>query len=324
MMAKVLAYGPLGAPGTQVLKLRNDIELVTVAAADLKALHREVASAQAVIARYLPFDRETIKLAQNLKVVARVGVGYDNIDLDALTERGIPLATVGDANSTTVAEHTLYLMLALAKKGINCDQASRTGNWKYREKLTTFELEKKTLLIVGLGRIGRRVAERCAAFGMHILAYDPYVSSDEIIRRGANPVYDLNNAIAESDIVSLHVPATSDTYQIINNARLRLFKSSALLINTARGSLVDETALCDALHAGRLAGAGIDVFTTEPPCHRERLFTFENVVISPHTAGLTEECISRMGIICANHAIAAIDGCLDYTYVVNPDVLEQK
>jgi D-3-phosphoglycerate dehydrogenase len=320
-MAKVLAYGALAPAAAAILAKRADIDTVTIAGGDIALLHREVAEAEAVIARYLPFDRETIARAKRLKVVARYGVGYDNIDIQALTERGIPLATVGEANAVTVSEHALFMMLALAKQGIAYDRASRTGGWDRRESLATFELWRKTLLIVGFGRVGSRVAERCLAFGMRVLVYDPYIPQSDVEARGAVPVADLDAAIPEADIVTLHTPATPETKNLIDGPRLQRFRSSALLINTARGSLVDEAALVAALQADKLGGAGVDVYAVEPPATDHPLSTAPRTVLSPHSAGLTVECAARMGDVCAENALAAIDGRLDPAYVVNPEVL---
>ena len=321
-MAKVLAYGALVPAAAAVLAKRTDIDAVTIPGGDLDLLHREVAEAEAVIARYLPFDRETIARAGRLKVVSRYGVGYDNVDVEALTERGIPLTTVGDANAVTVAEHAFYFMLALAKQGLDYDSATRSDVWDRRESLAAFELWRKTLLIVGFGRVGRHVAARATAFGMRILVYDPYVARDEIEARGAEPVADLDAAIPEADIVTLHTPATPETKHIIDGPRLRRFKSSALLINTARGSLIDEAALVAALRDDALAGAGVDVYAVEPPPADHPLFTAPRTVLSPHSAGLTGECAERMGVVSAENALAAIDGRLDPAYIANPEVLK--
>ena len=234
-MAKIVAYGALVPASVEVLNKRADVETVMVPGGDPALLHREVAEADAVIARYLPFDRETIGKPGRLKVVSRYGVGYDNIDVAALTERSIPLTTVGDANAITVAEHALFFMLALAKQSLRYDRAAR-DEWDARESPAAFELWRKTVLIVGFGQVGRQVAKRCAAFGMRMLAHDPYIEQTEIESRGAEPVADLDAAISEADIVTLHVPATPETRGFINAGRLAHFKPSALLINTARGT----------------------------------------------------------------------------------------
>jgi len=262
--------------------------------------------------------------APRLKVVARHGVGYDNVPVDALNARGIPLAIVGNVNAQTVAEHTLFLMLALAKRGAVRDRAVREGQWDAaRAQGGTWELAGRTLLLVGFGRIGREVARRARAFDMAVLAYDPYVDRAAVAELGVEKADDWRAALPAADIVSLHLPRTPETENMIGAAELRAMKPTAVVINTARGGLIDETALADALEAGEVAGAGLDTLDREPPGPDHRLLALDAVVFSPHSAALTEECLSRMGVSATENILAGLDGSLDPALVVNRDALQQ-
>jgi D-3-phosphoglycerate dehydrogenase len=266
-------------------------------------------------------DAALIARAPRLDLVARHGVGYDNVDVAALTARGIPLALVGDANALTVAEHTLYLMLAVAKRGIVRDRAVREGSWHGGAGGLGFELSGRTVLVVGLGRIGTRVARLCGAFGMTVLANDPYVSDETFAEFGATRVATLHEGLRAADVVTLHVPLNDETRHLIAAAELAAMPAHAILLNTSRGGVVDEAALAEALAAGAIAGAGLDVFAAEPTPPANPLLARDDVVLSPHFAGFTEECWERMSLRCAQNVLDAFAGRLDPAVVVNPKVM---
>jgi D-3-phosphoglycerate dehydrogenase len=274
--------------------------------------------ADAVLIRTQPMPASAIAQAPRLKIVSRHGVGYDAIDVDALNERGIPLTIVGDVNSRAVAEHTLMLMLAAARRAVAHDRASRQGNWQVRNKFEGTELDEKTLLLCGFGRIGRRVAVLAQAFGMTVMVYDPFVTAEAMHAAGVQPVQNLTIALPEADYLSLHIPASLKGALIGENELVKL-KPSAIVINTARGGLVDETALDSALRAGRIAGAALDVFGQEPPPPDHPLLHNDRVTISPHSAGLTQECAKRMGLSAAQNILDFFAGRLDPRLVVNRD-----
>jgi D-3-phosphoglycerate dehydrogenase len=259
---------------------------------------------------------ETIALARRLRIVSRHGVGYDAIDAKALKDRGIPLCIVGDVNSRAVAEHTLMLMLAVARRAARHDAAARNGNWNIRNRFETVELDGRTLLLLGFGRIGRRVAELARAFGMAVMAHDPFVKPDILAKHGVRPADDLYKALAQADYVSLHIPGQS-TGAVISAPELAAMKPTAILINAARGGLVDEIALDHALREGRLFGAGLDVLTSEPPDAAHPLLSNDRVLISPHTAGLTDECAARMAVASVQNVIDFFAGRLDPALIVN-------
>jgi D-3-phosphoglycerate dehydrogenase len=274
--------------------------------------------ADAVLIRTQPMPAAVIDRALRLKLVSRHGVGYDAIDVEALNRRGIPLAIVGDVNSRAVAEHTLMLMLAAARRTVPHDSASKNGNWQVRNKFEGTELDKKVLLLCGFGRIGRRVAALAQAFGMTVMAYDPFIGAGFILAAGVRPVEVLETALPEADYLSMHIPA-SPKGALIGESEIAKLKSSAIVVNTARGGLIDEAALDAALRSGRLAGAALDVFVQEPPPSDHPLLHNERVTISPHSAGLTQECARRMGLAAAQNIVDFFAGKIDPALVVNID-----
>jgi D-3-phosphoglycerate dehydrogenase len=319
-MALVVVIGKIHERGMELLATRRDIEVEQAGSLGEADMRKAAEKADAILIRTSRLSKAAIEGAKRLKVVARHGVGYDNIDIEALTMRRIPLALVGNVNSTSVAEHTLYLLLACMKDGLSHDRATRRGAWAVRDSLGARDLSGKTLLIVGFGRIGREVAARAKAFGMKICAYDPWVSAnspDEDVRFHT----DLGAAVEEADAVSLHLPLTQGTAKLFNRELIETMKKDAVLVCTARGGIIDETALAEALQSGRLKAAGVDVFETEPPPLDHPLFGLDNVVLSPHSASLTEECAGRMAVVSAQNCIDGLDGRLDPALVANPEVL---
>jgi len=237
-------------------------------------------------------DASLIELAPRLRVVARAGTGVDNVDLDAASARGILVLNAPGANSISVAEHTCALMLTLGRSIALADTAMKDGRWTKQELLGT-ELRGKTLGLVGLGRVGQEVAVRAHAFGMRVIALDPFIKEGVAGDLGVALV-SLDELCAQSDFISLHVPATDSTRQMFDADQLAKCKPGLRLINTARGDLIDEAALADAIEAGRIGGAGLDVFTTEPPTDR-RLVSLSQVVATPHIAGATAEAQQLVG-----------------------------
>jgi D-3-phosphoglycerate dehydrogenase len=319
-MARVLVVEPIHQCGLDILRRRSGIVVEQLGQTNEAAVAAGARQADAILIRTCRLSAEAIEGARQLKVVSRHGVGYDNIDLAALNARRIPLTVVGAVNAVSVAEHTFFLMLTAVKRGLAYDRAVREGRWSLRNSLGARELDGKTLLIVGLGRIGRNVAAKAQAFGMHVIAYDPLLNQAPA-GSGVELADDLDQALAKADVVSLHVPMTASTRMLFDAGRLGRMKVSAVLICTARGGLVDETALAAALKEGRLAAAGLDVFAEEPAPPNHPLYALDNVVLSPHSAALTEECAARMSAVSAQNCLDALDGRLDPSLVVNPDVL---
>jgi len=318
---RVLMLGKLPPPAAALCDARDDVaaEFVEdVSEANLVKIMGDVAGVTVRSAKITP---AVIAAAPALQVVSRFGVGYDSVDVPALSARGIPLTVVGEANSVNVAELTLYLMLELTKRGIRHDRAVRGGDWPYRLKSDMTELWRKKVLIVGFGRVGTRVAARCRAFEMEVLVCDPYIDQGLIGEAGCTPVTDYRDALPEADYVSLHLPLTGESRNMIGAEALRTMKPASFLINCARGGIVDEAALYAALAENRIAGAGLDVMQSEPPAADNPLFAFDNVVFSPHMGGASQEASLRVGMVCAQNVLDAIDGKLNPDYVINREVL---
>ncbi len=266
---------------------------------------REVATAHALIPGLLSVDQTVLKQAPHLVVVAAHGVGYNNIDLHAADELGVLVTNSPGVNSDAVAEFTFGLMIGLIRKIAACDQAMKKGGWRSPD-LWGGELRGKTLSIVGLGRIGSRVSRLGGAFGMRVLACDPYVSEEKFREAGACAV-SLEEAILEADYLTLHTPLTNETRGMIAMGEMSKMKKSVLLINTARGGIVDEKALTTVLDEGIIAGAAIDVFEEEPPSDRS-LAAHPRALTSPHIAGLSHEARYRMSQGAAERIACALRG----------------
>lgn len=273
----------------------------------------EVAGAiDAVILRTRRFDRAAIDAAPSLKVIARYGVGTDAIDVDAATERDIPVLITAEANYRSVAEHVFALLLAVRRRLLAADRMVRDDDFGARRGLLGEELHGSTLGVVGLGRIGRCVASIASAgFGMRVLGYDPYLSTgdlEDLEDLGVEAVDDLPGLLRRSDAVTVHTPLNDETRGLIGETELALLPGHAVVVQTSRGGVVDEAALHRALSAGAIAGAGIDVFSSEPPPVGDPLAAADNVVLSPHSAALTSQALRRMGLDAARGVLDVLDG----------------
>lgn len=320
---KLVIFGKIAPAGEE--RLRRDGRFSIAAYPDHPPERMEAAAdAEAIIVRMTPIDRPLLQAAQNLKFVARHGVGYDTVDVAALSERGIPLALTGDVNSGAVAEHAMALILALAKRITAYDRAVRAGDFNIRDTFSARELNGRTILLVGYGRIGRKVAHLAKAFGMHVSVFDPFVDAKALEAEGIAVASDLHAGLSQADVVSVHAPKTPETTHIIGTEALKAMRPDAWLVNVARGGLVDEAALLAALDVGEIGGAALDVFETEPPGADHPLLAHERVVLSPHSAAFTAECADRMAVACAENVIGFLDGTLDPALVVNPETLGSR
>ena len=263
-----------------------------------------------------PYTRRVIEANPRLKVIARVGVGFDAVDVEAATSRGIAVTTTPGANHDAVAEHTLALMLALVKDLVAQHNAVRAGGWPRK---TNLPLRGRTLGIAGLGRIGKAVAERGKCFGMKLLAFEPVPDRTFVQKYGVTLV-PFNQLLAESDFVSLHLPLTPQSRHLMNRDSLGRMKPTAFLVNTARGGLVCESDLVEALKARRIAGAGLDVFEDEPTFPDNPLLKLDNVVLTPHTAGSDSQSRDDMAYMAAQSIVALFRGEWPDEQVVNPTV----
>jgi len=261
---------------------------------------------------------------RKLRVVGRHGVGLDSVDIPDATRLGIAVVHAPGSNSQAVAEHALMLMLTCAKRTLAVDKATRAGDWSARghggdRPGGNTELAGKTLGIVGIGNIGRRVAKFTGAIGMTVLAYDKFVPADEVRRRGAEPVASLEALLPQVDVLTCHTPLTSDTKHMINAKTLALMKDGAIYINTSRGGVQDERALFEALTRGKLGAAGIDVFEEEPTSRDNPLLNLPNVIATSHVAGVTNEANRQMGLQVVGEMLRVLRGERP-DVLVNPDV----
>jgi D-3-phosphoglycerate dehydrogenase len=278
-------------------------------------------SADALILRTIRVDEDFLAHCSRLQILARHGVGYDIIDVPALTRRKIPLTITPEANAVSVAEHALMLMLASMRKLRGYDANVRGFVWGGQVALPSFELAGKSVLVFGFGRIGTRVARLCQAFGMRVLVRDPFMPKGTIRGAGYEPVENLAAATAAADIVTLHCPSNAETRGMVDAAFLRGMKRGAVLVNTARGTLVEEAALAAALTEGHLSAAGLDVFEEEPVETPIALLSAPNLILTPHVAASTQEGLRRMALESAAAVLGFFAGTLDPDVVVNKEVL---
>ncbi|HEY4570712.1 MAG TPA: hydroxyacid dehydrogenase, partial [Kribbella sp.] len=293
------------SPAT-VEALGPDFEIRHTNGADRAELIPAIADVDAILIRSATkVDAEALAAAKRLKVVARAGVGLDNVDVKAATQAGVMVVNAPTSNIVSAAELAVALLLASARRVPAANESLKKGEWK-RSKYSGVELFEKTVGIVGLGKIGVLVAQRLAAFGMNVIAYDPYVQAGRAAQMGVR-LASLDELLAASDFISVHLPKTPETIGLIGDEQLHKVKPEVIIVNAARGGIVDEQALYAALKEGRVAGAGLDVFASEP-CTDSPLFEFENVVATPHLGASTDEAQEKAGIAVAKSVRLALSG----------------
>ncbi|MEP3276662.1 MAG: hydroxyacid dehydrogenase [Stappiaceae bacterium] len=320
-MPRVLVAGKLHPAGLKLLSDAPDVTFEYVEDTSTEAMLPHLHQAEAVLLRVQDMSAPIIAQAPDLKLVSRHGVGYDAVDVDALNARGIALSLVGDVNAQTVAEHAMMLLLSASHRIPVYDKAARPGgDWGYRNSLSAREISGKTFLIVGFGRIGRRVAKMAAGFDMKVIAFDPFLPVDASLPPGVTRADDLHAGLREADMVTLHMPKQDDR-PILGAEELALLPPHGVVINTARGGLIDEQALNQALSSGKLHSAGLDVFAEEPPGSDLPLLGAPQIVLTPHSASMTAECAERMAIVAARNILDYFNGSLDPALVVNSDAV---
>lgn len=315
-MAKVVVSGQIHPDGMAILTAEPGLEVEVFTDPGTPVPVESLASADALLIRYGVITPKQAENMPNLRVVSRHGVGCDNLPTAELGARGVPVTIVGPVNAVSVAEQVLGMMMALTKQLLPGDAAVRGGDWNFRNRIVMSELAGKTLMLLGFGRIGREVARRAAAFDMTVMVFDPFVPADTVRDAGYVPVTDWRAELPQVEFLSLHLPATPDTMGIIGEAELAAMKPTAIVINAARGGLIDEDALFAAL-SGPMAqgGAGLDCLASEPPAPDLPLLSLPNVVFSPHSAALSAESVRKMGTVSAQNIIDGLKGRL------NPDLI---
>ncbi|WP_276834682.1 hydroxyacid dehydrogenase [Megasphaera stantonii] len=306
-MAKVVISHRLHDDGMAVLE-KAGVEVVITNSGDPKDMLPELKDADGVIIRIGSIDRETMEQCPNLKVIGRPGVGVDDVDVEAATELGIPVVIAPGANTRSVAEHAMAMMFACAKDMMRSDKEMRKGNFGIRSSYKAFELLGKTLGLIGYGHIGSVFADMAKGIGMNVIVYDPFVKKEAVEEKGYGYREDMRDVLKEADVVSLHTPLTPQTRNMIGEAELKLMKKDGILINCARGGIVDEEALNKALDENWIHSAGTDVVVHEPIDPADPIFSHDNIVVSPHMAGQTREAASGVATLAVEGTVAVING----------------
>ena len=302
---------------------KNNIEYFVTNNIEENNLTKELSDVDGIIIRTAELNENILSKSQNLKIVARHGVGYDNVDTEYLNKNKIAMAITGKANAVSVAEHVMTMMLNLTKNISKSDKLIRDNKFKEKANLPNFfELYNKKILIMGFGRIGKALAKRCLGFDMEIFVHDPFISENEITSNNCIPI-NKDEGFKIADYISIHLPLNDKTKNLISSNEFKIFKSNLILINTARGGIINEDDLFDALYNNRIFGAGIDVFEQEPPINDHKLFSLENIILTPHNAALTLECRKRMAIECCENVFNFLSKSknLIESNIINLDIL---
>ena len=313
---KILVIQNIHQEGINLLKGNSsyEFEIFDEINEDLK---QKIVDCDAISIRTAKLPNEIISSAKKLQVISRHGVGYDNIDLKSTKEIGATLTITATANAVAVAEHVMFMLLNISKRKDMYDQSVKSGKFNDRNKLPkTIELWGKNILIAGFGRIGQALIKRCLGFEMNVFVYDPYINDEKIKSLGGKKVNDIKEAVKEMDAISLHMPLNDETKNIINYDLLRSMKTNCIVINAARGGIINEIDLDKALRENLIFGAGLDVFETEPPKSDNPLLKNDKVFLSPHTAAFTEECMIRMGKETIQNIIDFFEKKLDKSKII--------
>ena len=311
-MKKILVIQPIHEEGINLLKDNSNFEYEVVDNVDTEFLKSKIKDCDGISIRTAKLSGDVIEAANNLKIISRHGVGYDNIDLEVSKKKDITLAITATANAVAVAEHVMFMILNISKRGSMYDDTVKSGKFNERNKLPkTVELWNKNILIAGFGRIGQALIKRCLGFEMNVFVFDPFVSREFIEKRGGTKVDNLSETSKDMDAMSLHIPLNDETKNIINYELLKFMKKNCIIINAARGGIVNEVDLDRALNENLIFGAGLDVFETEPPAENNPLLKNKKVFLSPHTAAFTEECMTRMGKETIQNIFDFFDGNLE-------------
>ena len=304
-MHKIAIVDKMHQDGISLLKNHPNFEIEIIEDLSKKNLISKLPNFEGITLRRGKIDKEILDKCKKLKVISRHGVGYDNVDIKCLKDKKITLLVAGTTTSTSPAEHIMFMILNISKSFNLFDKSVRNGKFEeaMHAKHKSFELCNKKILIVGFGRIGRKLIKRCLGFEMEVYVYDPFVDKKTIESFDGIKIDSLNEGLKKIDILSLSVPLTKDTYNIINLEKMKIMKKTAIIINTSRGGVVNEKDLNDALNKGILYGAGLDVFEKEPPSDDNPLLTNKKVLLSPHAATFTKECTSDMAIQTAQNII---------------------
>ena len=318
-MNKIVISHPLYRDGMALLE--GKAEIVITNDGDSDRILDSLIDADAYILRIGKIDRKAIERCEKLKVITRPGVGYDSVDVQAATERGIPVVLCPAANARAVAEHTVALLLACAKNIVESVNETKAGNFGIRNRYAAVDIVDKMLVVLGFGNIGRQVAKLCAALDMKVGVFDPFVKRETAEEMGYVYFENMLDALAAADFVSLHMPSMPSTPGMIAAEQFKAMKPTAFFLNAARGDVVNEPALIAALKNGEIAGAGLDVLVEEPFPADHPFMTMPNVVLTPHMAAQSQETVSKLVTMAAEGTLAVLRG-EKWPYVANPEVYD--
>ena len=316
-MPKVAILEHIHPSGINLLKKNSAFDFEIIENISKENLINKLPNFDAISLKVIKLDSDIINKCKNLKIISRHGVGYDNVDLNSLKSNNITLAITATANAISVAEHVMFMILNISKGIDMYDSAVRKGQFLKKDKYRkTFELWNKNFLIVGFGRVGKILIKRCLGFEMKVYVYDPFVDEKTIESLGGIKVSDFNGSLKNMDYISIHMPLTDKTKNLINSSNLKTMKKNSIIVNTSRGGIINEKDLDEALNKEFIFGAGLDVFEKEPPDTNNPLLTNKKVLLSPHSSTFTEECTERMGKETIQNIINFFDGKLDQSMIV--------
>ena len=314
---KILVIQGLHEKGLEMLEKRSDIEYKVLMSDDEKEIIKASEDVHGITVRTANITDNIIENAQNLLVVSRHGVGYDSINLKALNKKKVPLTIAAHSNMISVSEQAMFFLLALNKNIFYYDKFTRDGDWSNRWDVKAWDLAGKNILVIGFGRIGSNVVKRALAFDMNVFVSDPYIDNKIITKSGAITVSDVNEILPKMDAVTIHCPKNKETTNLFTIQEFNKMKQTSFIINCARGGILNENDLYEALVHKRIAGAGLDVFDEEPAPSSNPLFTLSNVILSPHIAGVTVESTIRMATETVKNVFDVIDKKINKDVVVN-------
>ena len=314
---KVLVVQGLHEQGLEMLKQRSDIEFNVLLSDDENEILEAAKDVNGITVRTAQITEKIINSSKNLRVISRHGVGYDSINLKSLNNKKIPLTIAAHSNMISVSEQAMFFLLALNKNVFYYDDFTRKGDWTNRWDVKAWDLAGKNIMVIGFGRIGSNFVKRALAFEMNVYVYDPYIDHEKIKKSGAIPIQNFKNNLSKMDAITLHCPKNEETTNLFTKKEFQTMKKNAFIINCARGGILNEDDLYEALLNEKIAGAGLDVFDVEPTPSSNPLFKLKNVILSPHIAGVTVESTVRMATETVQNVLDVFDNKVNKSVVVN-------
>ena len=314
---KVLVVQGLHEQGLEMLKQRSDIEFNVLLSDDENEILEAAKDVNGITVRTAQITEKIINSSKNLQVISRHGVGYDSINLKSLNNKKIPLTIAAHSNMISVSEQAMFFLLALNKNVFYYDDFTRKGDWTNRWDVKAWDLAGKNIMVIGFGRIGSNFVKRALAFDMNVYVYDPYIDHEKIKKSGAIPIENFKDNLSKMDAITLHCPKNEETTNLFTKKEFQRMKKNAFIINCARGGILNEDDLYEALLNEKIAGAGLDVFDVEPTPSSNPLFKLKNVILSPHIAGVTVESTVRMATETVQNVLDVFDNKVNKSVVVN-------